>query len=130
MANEQNLRPKPFTSENQPSGEKKSRKGIPNRATVFKKWLTTKIEVDDPTATDKSAPKIKVSLLEAAALGQIQSAMKGNTNAWKEIQDTLHGKMPDKVENSGEINVNHSGEVAFKQAAEKIYDGLGSDNKG
>lgn len=91
---------KPFTSENQPK-DRKSRKGIPNRATVFKKWLTTKIEIDDPNAEDKDAPKIKVTLLEAAALGQIQSAMKGNTNAWKEIQDTLHGKVADKTEISG-----------------------------
>lgn len=97
MGTESNL--KPFTSENQPSGEKKSRKGIPNRATVFKKWLNTKIEIADPK--NKDAPKLTVTLLEAAALGQIESAMKGNTNAWKEIQDTLHGKIADKHEHSG-----------------------------
>jgi hypothetical protein len=31
--------------------------------------------------------------------------MKGNTNAWKEIQDTLHGKMADKTEHSGKVEL-------------------------
>jgi hypothetical protein len=30
---------KPFTSENQPPGHRKSRKGIPNRSTVLKLWM-------------------------------------------------------------------------------------------
>lgn len=94
MAREDNLRP--FTSENQPA-KHSSRKGVPNRATVFKKWLTTKIQIDDPKATDKDAPKITVTLMEAAALGQIESAMKGNTQAWKEIQDSIHGKQADTL---------------------------------
>lgn len=97
MPNPENLKPKPFTSENQPK-QRKSRKGIPNRATVFKKWLTAKVKIADPTATDKEAEQITVTLMEAAALGQIQSAMKGNTQAWKEIQDSLHGKQADKLE--------------------------------
>lgn len=97
MANEQNLRPKPFTSENQPPKEKKSRKGIPNRATVFKKFLSLKIGIPDPTGDDK---EIKVSLYEAAALGQLSAAADGNTAAWKEIQDTLHGKQADKSEHN------------------------------
>lgn len=97
MPNPENLRPKPFTSEYQPvkNGRKK---GVPNRATIFKKWLTAKIKIDDPTTTDEEAEQITVTLMEAAALGQIQSAMKGNTNAWKEIQDSIHGKQADKQE--------------------------------
>jgi hypothetical protein len=39
-----------------------------------------------------------LTLIEAAALGQIVSARNGNTNAWKEIQDTIHGKIADKLE--------------------------------
>lgn len=48
------------------------------------------------TMPDKSSKEL--TLYEAAALGQVQSAMKGNTNAWKEIQDSIHGKMTDKLE--------------------------------
>jgi len=100
MPNPQNLRPKPFTSENQPVNRGR-KKGTPNRATVFKRWLETKISVEDPTNDKK---KVTVTLLEAAALGQIKSATEGNTNAWKEIQDTLHGKQTDTLNiNVGEL---------------------------
>lgn len=91
---------KPFSKEHQPTN-RKSRKGVPNRATVFKKWLETKINIDDPN----TGKKVKVTLLEAAALGQIQSAMDGNTSAWKEIQDTLHGKLEDKVKAEVETKI-------------------------
>jgi hypothetical protein len=98
MGNVANLKPKPFTSENQPSGASKSRKGIPNRATVFKKLLTLKAEkvLLDATEAEKG-----LTLVEAAALGQLMSARKGNTNAWKEIQDSIHGKLADKSEHTG-----------------------------
>lgn len=100
MAKEDNL--KPFTSENQPKA-RRSRKGVPNRATVFKKLLAMKVEVTDPATREK----MKVTLYEAAALGQIRSAMKGNTNAWKEIQDSLHGKQKEQTELSGDVALTH-----------------------
>lgn len=103
MANEQNL--KPFSSENQPPGHLKSRKGIPNRATVIKKWGKVKTNTVDPTTGEE----IAISLMEAAVIGQFMSAAKGNTNAFKEIQDSLHGKMPDKQELDvkGDMKVTH-----------------------
>ena len=67
-------------------------KGVPNRSTVFKRFLDLAVEVADPKADAESGKTIKVSLYEAAALGQLVSAKLGNTPAWKEIQDTLHGK--------------------------------------
>lgn len=104
MANNQNLRPKPFTSENQPDGASKSRKGIPNRATVFKRLLNIKITDTDLKSlniveelVDQIKSK-KVSLHEAMALGQIQSAIKGNTKAFQEIQDSLYGKIVEQRE--------------------------------
>ena len=82
-----------FSTKNQPA--KRGRpEGIPNRATVFQLILEKKVDVTDP----ETGQKLKVSLYEAAALGQIKAAMNGNTNAWKEIQDTLHGKLTDKKE--------------------------------
>lgn len=94
MANEQNLKPKPFTSENQPPAESKSRKGIPNRATVYKKFLALRETVPHPT---DAAKELKITLYEAAALGQLLAAREGNTQAWKEIQDSLHGSHTVKV---------------------------------
>jgi hypothetical protein len=70
------------------SGNPKGREPGPNRATVFKRLLELKVDVADP----ESGAKKKVTLYEAAALGQVKSAMSGNTPAWKEIQDSLFGK--------------------------------------
>lgn len=97
MGNKATLQPNVFSKDNQPA-HRGSRKGIPNRATVFKRWLKTKIKIDDPTATDEDAEQITVTMMEAAALGQIEAAMRGKTDAWKEIQDSLHGKQADKLE--------------------------------
>ena len=91
MANEQNLRPKPFTPDNQPANRGR-KKGVPNRATVYKKILQAKMEVDMPDGSQK-----ELTVYEAIALGQARSAMKGNTNAWKEIQDSIHGKQPNVI---------------------------------
>jgi len=100
MGNPATLKPKPFTSENQPPGWKKSRKGIPNRATVYEKILNVKTKVKLPDGEVKT-----ITVYEAIALGQAQSAMKGNTNAWKEIQDSLHGKLKELTEHSGTLDV-------------------------
>jgi hypothetical protein len=89
---------KPFTSENQPTN-RKSRKGIPNRSTVYKRLLKMKAGEVLPDAQDIEK---EMTLIEAAALGQIVSARNGNTNAWKEIQDSLHGKIADKTELTGD----------------------------
>lgn len=95
MPNPENLKPKPFTTENQPANRGR-KKGVPNRATVYKKILETKMSVKMPDGEKK-----ELTVYEAIALGQAQSAMKGNTNAWKEIQDSIHGKMVDKSELTG-----------------------------
>jgi hypothetical protein len=91
MANKATLRPKPFTSENQPA-KRGSRKGIPNRATVYKRILESKITEKMPDGTEA-----QLTVYEATALGQVLSAKAGNTNAWKEIQDSIHGKMADTL---------------------------------
>lgn len=90
-----------FTSENQPK-KRRSRKGIPNRATVYKNLLDLVVDVTDPT---RRPATIKVTLYEAMALGQIRAAMLGNTRAWAEIQDSLFGKQA-----SG-INLNVTAEM-------------------
>lgn len=117
MANKGNL--KPFTSENQPPGEKKSRKGIPNRATVFKRLMKMKTEVDDPT---KPGEKLIVPLYEAAALGQLLAAAKGNHNAWKEIQDSLHGKQAQPITGEGGGPVQHTMTVVLDFSGKKDGD--------
>jgi hypothetical protein len=106
-----------FSSENQPANRGR-KKGVPNRATVYKRLLKMKVDVKDPETGDK----IQVTLYEAMALGQIQSAMKGNTRAWQEIQDSLHGKLTDKTEHSGEIRVKTAEDLTDDELAAHIPD--------
>jgi hypothetical protein len=81
-----------FTSENQPK-KRRSRKGIPNRATVYRNLLDLLVSAPDP----QGRGYIKLTLYEAMALGQIRAAMRGNTRAWIEIQDSLFGKQASEV---------------------------------
>lgn len=96
---------KPFTP-----GHKLSKgrpPGYKERGTVFEKWLGRLTKIADPS--NPKGPQIEVPLYEAAALGQIRAAMNGNTRAFQEIQDTLHGKMVEPVDvdvSSSEFNVN------------------------
>ncbi len=56
--------------------------------------MKTKVKLPDGSNKE-------ITMYEAAALGQLQSALKGNTNAWKEIQDSIHGKITEKSELTG-----------------------------
>ena len=94
MANEKNL--KPFSKENQPKNRGR-KPGIPNRATVLKKWLETKTKVEGVSGD--------VSMYDAAAIGLIKAAISGNHKAFQEIQDTLHGKLTDKHELDVDVNL-------------------------
>lgn len=114
--NDENLQPNVFSKDNQPANRGR-KKGVPNRATVYKKILATKMPV---TLPDKSTKEL--TLYEAIALGQAKAAMNGNTNAWKEIQDSLFGTIKDHLELSGEVTTNVR---KFSDAAQKIY---GSDS--
>jgi hypothetical protein len=101
--------------------------GQPDRSTIITKWAATMIYVIDPTQKPKKKEydeggqviehEIKykrISLLDAAALGLFKAASKGNVMAFQEIQDTLHGKIPNKVEAKHE----HSFAALAKSAAE------------
>lgn len=69
--------------------------GSRDRASVIRELMDIKVSRTHPKNPMK---KIRLTLYEAAALGQFLAAEKGNTFAWKEIQDTLHGPMPAKVQ--------------------------------
>ena len=60
-----------------------------------------KVELETP-----NGQKLGVTLYEAAAMGVIKAAMSGSHRAFQEIQDTLHGKITDKNELSGSVDVN------------------------
>lgn len=128
MANEENLRPNVFSKDNQPANRGR-KKGVPNRATVYKKILESKTSVKLPDGSEKV-----LTLYEAIALGQARSAMKGNTNAWKEIQDTLHGKMKESIEHSNPDGTALAEPLAqalgqFEKALLKVYGSESTDRE-
>lgn len=86
MANSKNL--KPFTKDNQPPGHKKSRKGIPNRATVLKKWLNCTVNVLNPITGGQT----KVTVEDEVILALITRARAGDVPAIREILDSVYGK--------------------------------------
>lgn len=104
-----NLRPVQKGEIRNPKGKPK---GTRDRATIVQEVMNTLIQVADP-----SNPQLrkKVTLYEAAMMGQFKSAINGNTAAWKEIQDTLHGKQTEKQEITGA-----EGQPLFSEMAEVL----------
>jgi len=81
-----------FSSENQPKN--RGVKDGPNRASVLKKWLFAEMEITNPITNQKE----KGNAYNEVILALISKARQGDIQAIKEIQDTLHGKLTDKVQ--------------------------------
>ena len=75
-----------------PAGYKK---GVPNRGTLLRRLLKLNHKIDDPLNEGET---ITVTVKEAMTWGIIGKAMAGDVNAYKEIMDTMHGKIIEKVE--------------------------------
>jgi hypothetical protein len=85
-----------FTSDNQPKN-RRSRKGIPNRSTVLKKWLTAKTKIINPITKDQERGTVE----DEVVLALITKAVMGDVPAIREILDTMYGKLTDKQEQLG-----------------------------
>jgi hypothetical protein len=109
MANEQNLKPLKKGDVLNPKGRGK---GTLNRSTLLKKWLAVKAEITRPDTGKKE----KMELFDAVTLALIDRALKGDVNAYKEIMDSLHGKIADKAELDNKL----SGEIIITR---KIHNG-------
>ena len=83
-----NIRPEDNTAGFQVNPQNAGRpKGKKNRSTILKKWIETAGEIDAGTQEDE------------IVLALIQKAKAGDVGAFKEIMDTLYGKVPDKAVN-------------------------------
>lgn len=63
--------------------------GTKNRATLLKYWLATEIEFQNPVTKQTE----KTSLEDIITLAVIKRAMGGDVKAFREIQDTLYGRI-------------------------------------
>jgi|WetSurMetagenome_2_1015567.scaffolds.fasta_scaffold91366_2 hypothetical protein len=74
-------------------------KGTKNRATILKQFLGLKILVKNPSTGEEE----KRTFEEIIELAILKKAGSGDINAYKEIKDTLYGKLTEKTEHSGGI---------------------------
>jgi hypothetical protein len=93
MANPENIIPPKKGEVRNPKGKPK---GTLNRSTLLKKWLAVQMDIKRPDTGDKE----KMQLFDAITLAVIQKALKGDINAYKEIMDSIHGKVTDKVDHT------------------------------
>jgi hypothetical protein len=94
MANEQNLIPFKKGQSGNPKGKEK---GTRNRATIFRELM----EIETITFNPLTGKKEKMQVQDQMALKQIEKSLEGDTPAFKECFDSLHGKLNDKVEHTG-----------------------------
>lgn len=82
-----------FTSENQPENPGRIL-GVPNRATVLKRLLALTHRFEDPI----TGQQVNGTVEDAMAWGIIAKAIQGDTPAFKEVFDSVYGKITDKQE--------------------------------
>ena len=91
MPNPENIKPPVKGEIRNPKGKPK---GTKNRATLLRQWIEANTKVKDPT----SGKEIKVTFEDKIELAIILKALKGDVAAYKEIKDTLYGKLAEKIE--------------------------------
>ena len=68
--------------------------GSKNRSTILKRWLEVKSTFKNPETKEEVIGTVE----DKIALALITKAMKGDVAAIKEIQDTLFGRIPQKID--------------------------------
>lgn len=85
------------------SGNPKGREpGVPNRSTILKKWLTTEVDALNPITGGQE----KLTVEDEVIFALITRARTGDVPAIREILDSTYGKLADKNELSGAVDVN------------------------
>jgi hypothetical protein len=79
-------------------GEIRNPKGKPvgtkNRSTLLKHWIEASVKVKDPS----TGKEVKGTFEDKIELAIILKALKGDVQAYKEIKDTLYGKLAEKID--------------------------------
>jgi len=98
-----------------PEHIKKGRdKGSKNRATELRKISETTISFENPITKKKE----KITVEKAAGLAAYNKALQGDINAYKEIQDTLWGKIKEQLDLSGSITLPITGMKIVKDGTD------------
>jgi hypothetical protein len=89
MANDHNLRPAKKGEVRNPKGRGK---GVPNRATVLKELAEINLKGQDLNGTERT-----MTAYELMNVRLFLNALGGDLASIKEVQDTLHGKIADRI---------------------------------
>ena len=81
-----------FSSTNQPLNSGRT-KGTRNRSTIVREWLEAIYSKTNPI----SGKTESLSIQDHMVISLIGKALKGDVQAFKELMDSGHGKIPDKL---------------------------------
>lgn len=98
MANNENLIPAGKGEVRNPKGKAV---GTKSRKTLLKKWLELSASVAKPITGEAVTGTVE----DAVYLALIKKGLEGDVNAIKEISDTMYGKLTDKTEHSGGMEI-------------------------
>ena len=87
--------------------------GVRNRSSVLKELLATVCDFTNPTTLTKHSADLETQVMTAL----IARARRGDVRAIREILDTVYGKVTDKNELSGSVDVNMMTLEDFKKVA-------------
>jgi hypothetical protein len=76
-------------------------KGLQNRSTVAKRWLTTSESFTNPITGIKEV----LTQEDIVTLAQIKEARKGNTNAYRALLDSAHGQPRQTIDLESESGI-------------------------
>lgn len=105
-----NLKPFPKGQSGNPEGRPE---GARNRSTLLKELLATVSEFHNPLTLRKESAELEEQILIAL----IARATRGNVIAIREILDTVYGKVTEKKELTGDVNVSLLSPEEFKKRA-------------
>jgi hypothetical protein len=105
-----------FSKENQPVNRGR-KEGTLNRSTILRYWMDQPVEVLNPISRQKQNGTVE----DEVVLALVTKARQGDVPAIRETLDTLYGKLTDKSELSGSVDVNMpSVEELNKQFEERL----------
>jgi hypothetical protein len=107
------------------SGNPEGKKiGTKNRATILKQFLSAKIDVKNPETGELE----KKTFEEAIELAILNKANNGDVIAYKEIKDTIYGKIAENHNIAGELKGQGTTILYFTEKERKDDSGKKADS--
>lgn len=91
--------------------------GTKHRSTIVLKWIDAPAQVTHPITKEKQPGTVE----DLIVLGQVREAVKGNTQAFRELMDSAYGKQTEKTQHSFDLtNLSDEELAASEQLLAKL----------